>query len=161
MAIGGQWRSPGQTTAMHEMQCNKMWQYLRWWYRNWKSFRCVLLARCLVSGLFLVSSNIWQSESMRWLFLQIFGTDCVIVEDWVDKTGSPSSSNIKDESAFKWYFPFLQPTLSHPGGGVRRLLSSYCSAGQNNSTTNTKYKTHIQIQNTNTWRMCQKASQNY
>ena len=82
-------------------------------------------------------SNNEQSESMRWLFLQIFGRDCVIEEDWVDKTDSPSSSNIKDESAFKCSFPFLHraAALSHPGGSVRRLLSSYCSAGQNNSTT--------------------------
>ena len=80
-------------------------------------------------------SNNEQSESMRWLFLQIFGRDCVIEEDWVDKTDSPSSSNIKDESAFKCSFPFLHraAALSHPGGSVRRLLSSYCSAGQNNS----------------------------
>ena len=44
-----------------------------------------------------------------------------------DRIPPPPSSNIKDESAFKCYFPFLQPALSHPGGGVRRLLSSYCS----------------------------------
>ena len=76
-----------------------------------------------------------------------------------DRTPPPPSSNIKDESAFKCYFPFLQPALSHPGGGVRRLLSSYCSAGQNSSTTNKniKYKYKIQSTRSNT-RRCQQAS---
>lgn len=63
-----------------------------------------------------------------------------------DRIPPPPSSNIKDESAFKCYFPFLQPTLSHPGGGVRRLLSSYCSGRPKQFYYKWKHK--IQIQNT-------------
>ena len=124
--------------------------------------KCFIGTMCLVSGLFLVFSNIHQSESMRWLFLQIFGTDCVIVEDWVDKTGSPPPVQILKTKALSNVFSlFLRPALSHPGGGVRRLLSSYCSARQNYSSTNTKHKYKIkntkwEIQNTNT-RRCQNA----
>ena len=85
-------------------------------------------------------------------FLQIFWTNCVIVADWVNKTDRIPSleilkrkvlsnvvslsfekekqhyRNIKEQSVFKCCFPFLPHAPSHPGEGIRRLLSSYRSA---------------------------------